>query len=66
MVSLKNIIAVVKRTPVSYKWLKNKLPNDVGIYKYSELRGKNRFNVFKGNIGVVVLIPKKNEKNQKT
>ena len=62
MVSLKNIIEIIKRTPVSFKWLKERLPDNVDIYRYKELRGKSRFNVFKNKIGIVVLIPKKGEK----
>ena len=49
---------VVKSTPVSYSWLKNKLPDGAKIYKYKQLAGRARSELFKNTIGVIVLISK--------
>ena len=62
MVNVKQLISVIKKTPVSYKWLKSRVPENVTVYRYRELHGKNRYDVFKGKIGIVVLIPKRNQK----
>ena len=62
MVNLRSLLETIERTPVTIGFLKERVPKDVDVYAYEQLKNKHRSNVFKNKRGVIVLIPKKGEK----
>lgn len=62
MVKLKSLIEQIESTPVSIGFLKKRVPANVAVYAYQQLKGKSRSELFKKNKALIVLIPKKNEK----
>jgi len=62
MVTLRSLVESVKTTPVSIKFLRDRLPKNVDVVTYQSLKNKHRSQVFKGKRAVVVLIPKKGSK----
>ena len=62
MVSLSSLIETIKTTPVSIKFLRDRVPDKVDVVVYQALKDKHRSSVFKGKRAVVVLIPKKGSK----
>ena len=62
MVTLTGFINKIKSTPVSIGFLKKRVPKDVDVLAYQQLKGKHRREVFRGKRAVIVLIPKKDSK----
>jgi len=62
MVSLTQLMSTVKNSPVSVGFVKARVPDNVDVVHYKQLKGKHRREVFKGKRAVVVLIPKKGSK----
>jgi len=62
MVTLTGFINKIKSTPVSIGFLKKRVPKDVDVLAYQQLKGKHRRDVFRGKRAVVILIPKKGSK----
>ena len=59
MVTLTSFVNKIKSTPVSIGFLKKRVPKDVDVVTYGQLRGKHRSEVFRGKRAVICLIPKK-------
>ena len=62
MVTLTSFINTIKSTPVSIGFLKKRVPKDVDVVSYEQLRGKHRRDLFRGKRAIIVLIPKKGSK----
>jgi hypothetical protein len=62
MVKLTSLLETIKATPVSIGFLRKRVPKDVDVIPYSNLKGKHRSEVFKGKRALIVLIPKKDSK----
>ena len=62
MVTLRSLLETIERTPVSIGFLKKKVPENVDVFAYEQLKNKHRSDVFKNKRGIIVLIPKKGHK----
>ena len=62
MVNLKSLIEKIQSTPISVKYLRERLPERTDIVEYTQLKNKHRSAVFKGLDGLIVIIPKKGSK----
>ena len=62
MVNLRRLLETIEQTPVNIGFLKQKVPKDVDVYAYEQLKNKHRSALFKNKRGIIVLIPKKGEK----
>lgn len=59
MVRLESLIQTIETTPVSVKFLKSLVPNNVAVLHYAQLKNYNRSSLFKNNTAAIVLIPHK-------
>lgn len=59
---MRSLLETIERTPVSIRFLKERVPDDVDVYSYGQLKGKHRSALFKNKRGIIVLIPKKDSK----
>ena len=61
MVSLTRILEGIKDSPVSMRFIRERLPPNCRVVEYKSLKGKHRSQVFKNTEALVVLIPKVGE-----
>ena len=61
MVSLTSILEGIKDSPVSMRFIRERLPPNCRVVEYKSLKGKHRSQVFKNTEALVVLIPKVGE-----
>jgi len=59
MVKLTSLIQDIESTPVSIKFLKDRVGDDIAVFDYKELGGYTRSSLFKKYKAVIVLIPHK-------
>ena len=54
---LRKLMDNIRSKPVSVKFLRERLPNNVPLFEYSQLKGKHRSELFKNRVAIVVIIP---------
>ena len=59
---LRKLMNNLRSRPASVKFLRDRLPKNVPVVEYTQLRGKHRSEVFKNKNAVVVIIPLKGTK----
>ena len=54
---LRKLMDNIRSKPVSVKFLRERLPKNVPLFEYSQLKGKHRSELFKNRVAIVVIIP---------